>query len=163
MNGPKLQIRKGFSTVQIIHKYKTLPCPEKLLLNTADFVYKGEQIEAGQATTLVLCSDYSIRKLNRKYRGKDRPTDVLSFAFKDPDLLGEIYISLQRVRVQARAYGLSYDEELKRVLIHGLLHLMGYDHHKKTQRLLMEEREAVYRWDGRQVAALTTEGTRVQR
>jgi probable rRNA maturation factor len=131
--------------IQIIHKYKTLPCPDELLLKTASRVYKGERVESGRTTVLILCSDYFIRKLNRSYRGKDKPTDVLSFEFGDADLLGEVYISLRRAEVQARAYGLTYEEELKRLLIHGLLHLIGYDHIKKTQRIAMEEREKKYR------------------
>jgi len=130
--------------IQIIHKYQTLPCPQELLLKTASSVYKGEGVEASRTTVLILCSDYFIRKLNREYRGKDKPTDVLSFTFGDQDLLGEIYISLQRAKVQAAAYGLTYDEELKRLLVHGLLHLMGYDHIKKEQRAIMEEREERY-------------------
>jgi len=130
--------------IQIIHKYKSLPCPTELLLKTASRVYKGERIETNRTTALILCSDYFIRKLNRGYRGKDKPTDVLSFEFGDEDLLGEIYISLQRAKVQARAYGLTYEEELRRLLVHGLLHLMGYDHIKKTQRVVMEEREKKY-------------------
>jgi probable rRNA maturation factor len=130
--------------IQIIHKYQSLPCPEKLLLKTARAVYKREGVSVEQSAVIVLCSDYTIRRLNREYRGKDRATDVLSFNFGDPDLLGEVYISLQRAKVQARAYGLTYDEELKRLLIHGLLHLMGYDHHKKADRVAMEEKERVY-------------------
>jgi len=133
-----------YDMIQIIHKYKTLPCPEELLLNTASRVYKGERMKLSKTTSLILCSDYFIRKLNRSYRGKDKPTDVLSFEFGDADLLGEIYISLQRAKAQARAYGLTYEEELKRLLIHGLLHLMGYDHIKKAQRVVMEERERKY-------------------
>ncbi|MCL2689294.1 MAG: rRNA maturation RNase YbeY [Chitinispirillia bacterium] len=130
--------------IQIIHKYKSLPCLNKLLINTATRVYEGEGVETNRTTTLILCSDYFIRKLNREYRGKDKPTDVLSFEFGDDDLLGEVYISLQRAKVQARAYGLTYEEELKRLLVHGLLHLMGYDHIKKTERAVMEEREKRY-------------------
>jgi probable rRNA maturation factor len=82
--------------------------------------------------------------LNRQYRKKDKATDVLSFPFGDDDLLGEIYISLQRAKIQARRYGVSYNDELKRLLIHGLLHLMGYDHIKRTDRALMEAREECY-------------------
>ena len=129
---------------EIIHQYKSLPCPEALLKRAARRVYRGEGVPAAQSTAVVLCSDRAIRRLNRDYRRKDRPTDVLSFTFGDPDLLGEIYISLQRAKAQARMYGLTYDEELKRLLIHGLLHLMGYDHIKKADRLIMEERERLY-------------------
>jgi len=130
--------------IEIIHRYQSLPCPKKLLRETAAAVYNGENVGKNESTTLILCSDYAIRKLNRQYRKIDRATDVLSFPFGDPDLLGEIYISLQRAKIQAKRYGLTYNEELKRLFIHGLLHLMGYDHHKKAEREAMESKEREY-------------------
>jgi probable rRNA maturation factor len=130
--------------IEIIHQYRPLPCPAKLLRETAAAVYSGENIGKNEAVTLILCSDYMIRKLNRQYRKIDRATDVLSFPFGDPDLLGEIYISLQRAKIQAKRYGLTYNEELKRLLIHGLLHLIGYDHHKKPDKEAMEAKEQYY-------------------
>ena len=82
-----------------------------------------------------------IHKINREYRKIDRPTDVISFAFMDGDenkdkifhskqmvVLGEIYISFDKAREQATAYGHSLDRELKFLFVHGLLHLLGYDH-----------------------------------
>jgi probable rRNA maturation factor len=130
--------------IEIIHQYRPLPCPAKPLRETAAAVYCGENINKNEAVTLILCSDYAIRKLNRQYRKIDRATDVLSFPFGDPDLLGEIYISLQRAKIQAKRYGLTYNKELKRLLIHGLLHLIGYDHHKKAEKTAMEAKERYY-------------------
>jgi probable rRNA maturation factor len=130
--------------IQIIRQYPALPCPAALLTAAAKSVYRGEGVRVSQSVAVVLCSDYIIRKLNRQYRGKDRATDVLSFSFGDDDLLGEVYISLQRARVQARRYGVSYEDELKRLLIHGLLHLTGYDHVKRADRAVMESRESAY-------------------
>ncbi|MCL2219887.1 MAG: rRNA maturation RNase YbeY [Chitinispirillia bacterium] len=130
--------------IEIIHKYESLPCPGGALAKTAKTVCRREGAAAGQATTVILCSDCTIRRLNRLYRGKDKATDVLSFPFGDDDLLGEVYISLQRAKIQAKKYGLTYEEELKRLLVHGLLHLMGYDHHKKADREAMEEKERAY-------------------
>ncbi len=82
-----------------------------------------------------------IHKINREYRKIDRPTDVISFAFMDGDenkdkifhskqmvVLGEIYISFDKAREQAVAYGHSLDRELRFLFVHGLLHLLGYDH-----------------------------------
>jgi len=131
--------------IQIIRQYEPLPCPTALLTAVAKSVYRREGVSVGQSATVVLCSDYMIRKLNRQYRGKDKATDVLSFRFGDDDLLGEVYISSQRAKVQARRYGVSYEDELKRLLVHGLLHLMGYDHIKRADRAAMEARERVYR------------------
>jgi probable rRNA maturation factor len=93
---------------------------------------------------IVLCDDFMQRELNRYYRKQNRVTDVLSFAWDEPNFLGEIYIAEGQVKRQAPLYGNSYYKELKRVLVHGLLHLCGYDHHSKAQRKIMREKERFY-------------------
>lgn len=88
---------------------------------------------AGELSVLVT-GDAQIRVLNREYRRKDRPTDVLSFPQADGEgpgraaLLGDVVISLDTARRQAREAGRPLNEELVRLLGHGLLHLLGYDH-----------------------------------
>ena len=78
--------------------------------------------------SLTLCDDEFIRELNQRWRGVDRPTDVLSFPMEDEQLLGDVVISVPTAERQAseRAYGLR--DELRVLLVHGVLHLMGYDH-----------------------------------
>ena len=93
---------------------------------------------------IILCDDAYQRELNRTYRGLDKTTDVLSFVWNELHLLGEIYISEAQVKKQAPLYGNSFYKELKRVLIHGLLHLCGYDHHKASDRKTMREKEEGY-------------------
>jgi len=85
--------------------------------------------------SIVLVDNEKIHEINKQYRGVDRPTDVISFAFQDVDdictnitNLGEIYISLDKVKSQALEYGHSKRRELGFLTVHGLLHLMGYDH-----------------------------------
>ena len=91
-----------------------------------------------------------IHNINREYRHIDRPTDVISFAFLDGDenkdkifhskqmvVLGEIYISFDKAREQATAYGHSLDRELKFLFVHGLLHLLGYDHMTEEDEKIM--------------------------
>ena len=83
-------------------------------------------------------SDEEIRALNRSYRDKDEATDILTFALSDGDAfpeiegeekeLGDIFISLESMHRNAEAFSVSDDEELHRLLIHGILHLLGYDH-----------------------------------
>lgn len=86
--------------------------------------------DAAVELSIVLCSDKFIRDLNSQWRQKDTATDVLSFAQNDPDgvVLGDIVISVDTARVQAteRAYDLK--DEIRVLLVHGLLHLLGYDH-----------------------------------
>lgn len=97
----------------------------------------------------IVDNDY-IHEINRTYRHKDAPTDVISFAFLDdnPDkanllqsgkmvVLGEIYISSDKAKEQALSYGHSLDRELKFLFVHGLLHLLGYDHMKEEDEKVM--------------------------
>jgi len=94
-------------------------------------------------------NDY-IHTINRDYRHKDAPTDVISFAFLDGEdnkdemlhshkrvVLGEIYISFDKAREQATAYGHSLDRELNFLFVHGLLHLLGFDHMTKEDEEIM--------------------------
>lgn len=91
-----------------------------------------------------------IHKMNRDYRGIDRPTDVISFAFLDGEdnrdeimhskqmvALGDIYISLDKAKEQAKEYGHPLDRELRFLFVHGLLHLLGYDHMTKEDEEVM--------------------------
>ena len=105
----------------------------------------------GYDLTLVLADSRYLRRLNRRFRGIDRPTDVISFALLEgrpspaPSReLGDIYISVPRARRQARQYRVTPREEMARLIVHGLLHLLGYDHIKPTQARRMRGREARY-------------------
>jgi|SRR6185369_9245268 len=88
-----------------------------------------------QAATIVLVSDAAIRKLNRQFRGKGQATDVLSFPnqaepFENENRsqLGEVVISVERAAAQAKENGLTFSNEVEQLILHGLLHLCGYDH-----------------------------------
>ena len=93
-------------------------------------------IDSGKQTaTIVLVSDAAIRKLNRQFRGQDHVTDVLSFPnqpepfeAENQSQLGEVVISIQRAAVQAKQNGLTFSNEVEQLILHGLLHLCGYDH-----------------------------------
>ena len=89
----------------------------------------------GSELSLVVCDDAFIRPLNRDYRGKDAPMDVLSFAMQegeavreDDPVLGDLVISAETAARQAQEQGHGLDAELRVLLVHGLLHLLGYDH-----------------------------------
>lgn len=79
---------------------------------------------------LVFLSKRHAQKLNNQFRGKDYATDVLSFLSKDPKCLGELILCPQVLRAQAKQHSLSFQQELTYMLIHGILHLLGYDHEK---------------------------------
>ena len=82
--------------------------------------------------SIVLVSDAQIKRLNKLYRNKDKPTDVLSFHIGEKVngwlILGDIVISADTAKRQAQELGYSFEEELKRLLVHGLVHLLDYDH-----------------------------------
>ena len=83
-----------------------------------------------QDVTIAFVSDRQIRELNRQFRGIDTPTDVLSFPTEEPsgNNLGDIAISLERAVIQAEENGMTLDDEIAQLILHGLLHLCGYDH-----------------------------------
>jgi len=88
--------------------------------------------------------DTKMRELNLSYRSIDRTTDVLSFPQNEgPDftILGDIIISLETARRHSKSYGITLQEELKKLIIHGILHLLGHDHKKKKETQIMRERE----------------------
>lgn len=91
-----------------------------------------------QRTTLsvLVTADEEMRSLNRRWRGIDRTTDVLSFQ-GGGDVLGDVAISLEQAARQAKHHGVPLDEEVGRLLIHGLLHLLGHDHRTPAQRRAM--------------------------
>ena len=94
-----------------------------------------------QEVSILLTADADIRKLNQQFRSIDQATDVLSFpqnAEEDPPIpgeliLGDIAVSLDTAQVQAKEHGLTFEEEIILLLIHGILHLLGYDHEISEQ------------------------------
>lgn len=85
----------------------------------------------GRELSILLTDNEGIRVLNKAYRKKDKPTDVLSFPMDgDADLLGDIVISIEKAAEQADEFRVSEAEELARLVSHGLLHLIGHDHVK---------------------------------
>ena len=94
---------------------------------------------------VIIVDNPKIHEINREYRGIDRETDVISFALEDDKsfnrtdirILGDIYISLDKVISQSEEYGHSFKRELFFLALHGLLHLLGYDHMKKEDEIVM--------------------------
>jgi probable rRNA maturation factor len=82
----------------------------------------------GSSGTIAFVSDKSIHRLNRRFRNVDKPTDVLSFPAEEETNLGDIAISVETAAAQAKENGLSFETEIAQLILHGLLHLCGYDH-----------------------------------
>lgn len=115
----------------------------RLAVRRASWVRVASQVlqavgEASSELSIELIGDGRMCRLNREYRRKDRTTDVLAFAMREsssPDgtLLGDVVISVPTARRQAKAHGRALDEELAWLLVHGVLHLCGYDHERSEQ------------------------------
>lgn len=109
----------------------------------------GALDEGGSTMSVSLVDDAAIRALNREHRGKDKETDVLSFPMYEPGeehvgeerFIGDIVISIDTARRQASEYDAPLQRELERLLIHGVLHLLGHDHMEPDERAEMEAEE----------------------
>ena len=106
---------------------------EEFFKKIAEGVLKEEN-KKGDISVVFVCQR-RMRELNKKYRKKDKATDVLSFNYKDKETaLGEVVICPEIVKKNAKKFNLDYNKELAKVLIHGILHISGYDHEKSLGR-----------------------------
>jgi len=107
-------------------------------------VLKGENRET-ETLSLAFVKKEEIKKLNKKFRKKNKATDVLSFELNEGNNLGEIIICPEVVKENAKKYGVTAKKEMMKVFIHGILHLLGYDHEKsKKQAEIMELKQEKY-------------------
>lgn len=114
-----------------------------------DYTVKREKLE-NTIFNVIIVDNKKIHELNKEYRGVDRETDVISFALEDYHdvdcairMLGDIYISYEKALSQSIEYGHSYLRELSFLTIHGLLHLLGYDHMTKQDEEIMFKKQEV--------------------
>ena len=98
------------------------------------------QVTEGRTYSCLLTDDRELRRLNKQFLGHDYPTDVLSFPSLDEHSLGELAISTQRAREQAESLGHEWAEEIKILMLHGVLHLLGMDHEKDRGKMARTEK-----------------------
>lgn len=123
---------------------------EKMLHHAAS----TEGVEEGSELSVTFVNNDEIQQINSEYRGKDAPTDVISFAMEElgegemaiiiedaPRMLGDIVISVERAKEQAADYGHSEERELGFLAIHGFLHLLGYDHMEADDEKVMTQKQ----------------------
>ena len=95
--------------------------------------------------SIIFCSDNYILDVNMKYLQHDYFTDIITFDYCEGDRLsGDLFISIDSVRENATTYGTDFQDELNRVIVHGVLHLIGYDDHKKADIATMRSKENYY-------------------
>jgi rRNA maturation RNase YbeY len=95
--------------------------------------------------SIIFCSDNYILDVNMKYLRHDYFTDIITFDYCEGDLIsGDLFISIDSVRENAALYGAEFEDELDRVMVHGVLHLLGYDDHTPEEIAVMREKENYY-------------------
>lgn len=129
---------------------------EEIINKVVQTVLELENIKHELEIYITLTNNEEIHKINNEYRQVDRPTDVLSFPMyereeiprlreeKEDDVeevLGDIIISIPKIKEQAEEYGHSYERELAYLTTHGMLHLLGYDHMIEEEKVIMREHE----------------------
>ena len=102
--------------------------PPATVRRVAAAVLRGERRDADLSVTFL--GLLTMRRLNRRYKGRDEPTDVIAFALETPDrrTVGDVYLCAAVAARQARRHGVSRREELIRLVVHGILHVLGHDH-----------------------------------
>ncbi|MCP1125212.1 rRNA maturation RNase YbeY [Bacillus sp. AFS018417] len=126
----------------------------ELIQQLVEKAAETESVEDGAELSITFVNNERIQEINREYRDKDQPTDVISFAMEDmgegemeivgvdmPRMLGDIIISIPRTKEQAEEYGHSFERELGFLAVHGFLHLLGYDHMTEEEEKVMFERQ----------------------
>ena len=135
--------------IQIENRQRKLKILKRPLRKIATRILNASGFPDGELSLLIVDNE-GIRQINRDYLDRDRPTNVISFAMQEgegggvqPQLLGDVVISAERAAEDAREAGIPFEHELAFLLLHGILHLLGYDHERGSaaDAALMEARE----------------------
>lgn len=133
----------------IINNQRKIKIDAKLFEPFAAKVFREVSETGGKSAAIIFVSDRKMRALNKNYRGKNATTDVLSFPFEAEEFeraennLGDIFISLEQSARQSAENKLDFETEIKQLILHGVLHLCGYDH--ETDAGEMNRRELIWR------------------
>lgn len=115
---------------------------DRLIRKAAAETLKAAGVQNKDAEiSFVLASDAFVKKLNRDYRGKDNATNVLSFPQDEPEVLGDVVLAYQTIAREAAAQNKTFKNHLTHLIIHGILHLIGYDHETEKDAKKMESLE----------------------
>lgn len=132
-----------YPIIEVIDGLKVNNSLEELINRICGQVVKSEAMEGENEVNVIFVDDPFIQNLNARFRGKDYPTDVLSFPFNVPEFIGEIYISMDTAKRQAQDYNHSLEREIAFLTVHGLLHLLGYDHGEEPNPKMRKREEEI--------------------
>jgi rRNA maturation RNase YbeY len=132
--------------IRVINNHPGVKIQKKEVNNLVRLISKDEGIiEAAKEISIIFVDDDYLRKLHKDYLNDDSYTDVMSFNLNDDDQIeGEIYISVDRAKHHANKFNVSDSSEIARLIIHGILHLKGYDDATEDQKQEMHELENAY-------------------
>jgi probable rRNA maturation factor len=117
---------------------------KKAISDIVSSVFKHLSLNDDKSLSIVLVSDVQMHKMNLKFRNKDKPTNVLSFPCDnefDDEYIGDIVLSFETIEKESIEQGKSFENHFKHLLMHGTLHLLGYDHIEEDDRIAMEKIE----------------------
>lgn len=126
-------------SIHVQNRQRRVPVNEEVLRRFGDRLARTVRLSP-ESFSAVLVSDRRMREFNRRYRRKSGATDVLSFPLEENGYLGDVVISVETARRQARKLGHGLQTELQLLLLHGVLHLMGYDHKADNGQMSRRER-----------------------
>ena len=139
---PKFQ---GFTMVRYFNEDIKYVLKQKLLNNRWLKTVAGSEMKKLGNINIIFCSDNYILEVNLKYLQHDYFTDIITFDYCEKDILnGDLFISIDSVKDNAEHYGTEFENELCRVMVHGLLHLIGYDDHTPEDIAVMSSKEDYY-------------------
>lgn len=117
---------------------------KKVVKNAFDFIIKSEQKFPGEIS-VIFCSDNYLLKINEQYLNHNYYTDIVTFNYVENSVIsGDLFISVHRVDENANQMGVNFNEELYRVMFHGMLHLCGYNDKTNAEKKVMREKEDFY-------------------
>ena len=138
--------------VEVYNNTKREVLFEDKIKEIVEFALKKENCTNG-VVSIIFVSNKEIHRINKEYRNIDRVTDVISFALEDDNslinpsdyrILGDIYVSLDKAEEQAKDYGHSFEREVCFLVVHGIYHLLGYDHlNEDDEKIMMKKQEEV--------------------
>ena len=131
--------------IQIKNLHKSYRINERLVKRIVSFILRYCKRPSRIDLDIIFLTDREIRRLNKRFKGADRPTDVLSFDLSNAPapLLGNIFISIDKASENSGIFNTTSEEELTLYIIHGILHLVGYDDETKKDRYRMEKMQKI--------------------
>lgn len=125
--------------VEIVSNLKSFKIDKDKLINFALDVM--DKIKIYGEISVVFCSEKKIKEINKKFRNKNSKTDVISFPYTNSgDFIGEVIICPKVAEENSKKWGVTFENEIKKLLVHSFLHLIGYDHHNDKGKMARKEK-----------------------